>query len=142
MGSGLKAVVLCCLAAVMPVAARAADVTVTVTDVRDAKASIRMALYADADTFRHEAQAQQVISVSAQAGSVTGTFHDVAPGTYAVIVYHDENANGKLDMILGMFPDEGWGLSNDPTVIGPPQFDESAFGVGADGAKITVPLHY
>ena len=41
-----------------------------------------------------------------------------------------------------MFPAEGWGLSNDPDVIGPPSFEDSAFDLGTDGATVTVPLHY
>jgi len=121
---------------------QAADLTVTVSGVRDDKAAVRIVLYADADTFRHEQEARQVLSVPAAPGTVRGVFHDLPPGRYAVLAYHDENGNGKLDMIMGMFPDEGWGLSNDPTVIGPPRFEASAFEVAEAGTAITVPLHY
>ena len=116
--------------------------TVTVSGVRDDKAAVRIVLYADADTFRQEQEARQVLSLPAAPGTVRGVFHDLPPGSYAVLAYHDENGNGKLDMIMGMFPDEGWGLSNDPTVIGPPRFEASAFEVAEAGTAITVPLHY
>ena len=122
--------------------AAAADLSVTITDVRSADATIRIALYADAKSFRHEAEARQVLVVPAAVGTVSVTFPDVAPGRYAALAYHDENGNGKLDLILGMIPDEGWGLSNDPTVIGPPGFEPSAFTVAEEGTSITVPLHY
>lgn len=122
--------------------AQAAELSVTVSGVRNDRADVRIALYADAETFRHEKDAKQVLSVAAHPGTVRATFHDIAPGRYAVIAYHDENGNQKLDMILGMFPDEGWGLSNDPSVLGPPPFADSAFDVGDDGAAVTVPLHY
>jgi len=122
--------------------AAAADLTVTVSGVRDASQSIRIALYANADTFRHEQNAKQVLSIPAAPGTVTGVFREILPGRYAVLAYHDDNGNQKLDMILGMFPAEGWGLSNDPTVIGPPAFEESAFDVPEPGAAITVSLHY
>ena len=120
----------------------AADLTVTVSGVRDDRESVRIALYADAATFRHERDARQVLSVPAQPGEVSGVFHDLPAGRYAVLAYHDENGNGKLDMTMGMFPDEGWGLSNDPTVIGPPRFDASAFEVVEPGTSVAVPLHY
>ena len=122
--------------------ALAADLTVSVSGVRDASESIRIALYADAATFRHESDARQVLTLPAAKGTVSGVFHDLPPGRYAVLAYHDENGNGKLDMTLGMFPDEGWGLSNDPTVIGPPRFEASAFEVSEPESAITVPLHY
>ena len=75
-------------------------------------------------------------------GEVRGVFHNMPAGRYAVLAYHDENGNGKLDMIMGMFPDEGWGLSNDPTVIGPPRFEASAFDVAEPETGVIVPLHY
>ena len=121
---------------------RAAELTVAVTGVRDDANTVRIALYADADSFRHEQSARQVLSLPAAPGTVSGVFHDLPAGRYAVLAYHDENGNQKLDMVLGMFPDEGWGLSNDPTVIGPPQFEDSAFELAEPATTITVPLHY
>ena len=126
--------------AVIP--AQAADLTVAVTGVKDDANTIRIALYSHADGFRHEDKAAQILSVPAKPGTVFGTFHDLAPGRYAVIAYHDENGNQRLDLVLGMFPAEGWGLSNDPDVIGPPSFADSAFDLGEEAATVTVPLHY
>ena len=123
-------------------AARAADLTVAVTGVKDDSNTIRIVLYDHPDGFRHEDKAAQLLSLPAKPGTVSGTFHDLATGRYAVIAYHDENGNQRLDMVMGMFPAEGWGLSNDPTVIGPPSFEESAFDLGVDGGTVTVPLHY
>lgn len=122
--------------------ASAADLTVNVSGVQGTNNAVRVALYSNPDTFRHEAQAKQIVSVPAHDGTVTAVFHDLQPGPYAVVAYHDENGNGKLDLMLGMFPDEGWGLSNDPTVIGPPAFDDSAFEIVDPSTTITVPLHY
>ena len=121
---------------------RSADLTVSVSGVRDDRESIRIALYADAATFRHEANAKQVLTLPAAKGTVSGVFRYLPPGRYAVLAYHDANSNGKLDMTLGMFPDEGWGFSNDPTVLGPPRFDASAFEVSEPETAVTVPLHY
>jgi uncharacterized protein (DUF2141 family) len=126
----------------MALTAQAADLRVTVSGVHETKETIRIALYAGEDGFRHEEHAYRVLTIPARTGDVSATFSGIAPGRYAVIAYHDENGNGRLDMMLGMFPDEGWGLSNDPTVIGPPSFDASAFEVAAEGKTIVVPLHY
>lgn len=49
----------------------------------------------------------------------------LAPGSYAVMVYHDENGNGKLDTnALGM-PKEGVGTSNNHQGI--PSFKKCCF---------------
>jgi uncharacterized protein (DUF2141 family) len=44
-------------------------------------------------------------------GKATLAFKDLPHGSYAVIVYHDENENGTLDHKFG-FPNEAMGFSN------------------------------
>ena len=65
-----------------------------------------------------------------------------SPGRYALMAYHDENANGKLDLRLGMFPIEGYGLSRNPKVMGPPAFEDSAFELGAEGGAQQIEMRY
>ena len=47
-----------------------------------------------------------------------------------------------VDRRFGMFPTEGYGLSNNPQVSGPPAFDDSAFEVTAPETAITIELRY
>lgn len=119
-----------------------ADLVVTVTGVHAGAGAIRVALYRDASSFRHEKHAVAVMSTPADAATAKVVFHDIPAGQYAVLAYHDANSNGKLDLRLGMFPREGWGLSNDPHVVGPPRFGPSAFAVTDSGTSISLPLHY
>jgi uncharacterized protein (DUF2141 family) len=122
-------------------AAHAAQLTVTVTGLRDDAGDVRVVLYDRADAFRHEDRAAAIKTMPA--GKLEAVVFDaLAPGRYAVIAYQDANRNGKLDLFLGMFPAEGWGMSNDPAVIGPPAFDPAAVTVPDAGAAITVGLHY
>ncbi len=127
-------------AAALP--ARAADLAVTITGVRSAEGAVRVDLYADPASFRHEDQAFKVLSIPARPGTVRVVFPGLAPGRYAVIAYHDENGNGRLDRFMGMIPEEGWGLSNDPEVLGPPAFAPSAFDLPTAGRDLSIPLHY
>lgn len=122
--------------------AAAADLDVTITGIKPGPGSIRVALYADPASFRHEDRAFSVLSVPAESEVVKVQFQNISADRYALLAYHDENGNRKLDLILGMFPDEGWGLSNDPDVLGPPSFEASAFDVTDPSKAITVPLHY
>ena len=132
------------LAAALALAApaRAADLTVTLHGVEARGGNLRVALYSKPETFKKEALADVVASQPAHPGEVTFLFPGVAPGTYAALAYHDANRNQKLDLVLGMFPDEGWGLSNNPDVIGPPPFTDSAFAVADAPVAIDVEMSY
>jgi len=58
----------------------------------------------------------------------TCTFDPIAPGTYAVACFHDENGNGKLDTGIFGIPKEGTVVSNHAKgFMGPPSFDKARF---------------
>ncbi len=57
------------------------------------------------------------------------TFENVAPGTYAIMVLHDENENYRMDFDNNGMPIESYGMSNNPLSYGPPQFSEAKFEV-------------
>lgn len=65
------------------------------------------------------------------------------PGTYAVALYHDENANRKLDRNWIGMPKEGYGFSNDAKGrMGPPSHQAAAFTVTDDDTTIDVKMRY
>lgn len=120
----------------------AATLAVTLRNVRDASGALRAGLYREPATFRKEDQAVAVAQAPAAAGEVTLTFADVPPGRYAIMAYHDENGDGRLNRRFGMFPSEGYGLSNNPPVSGPPAFADSAFAVAAPATAVAIELRY
>lgn len=123
--------------------ALAAEVQVVVRGVKHDQGTVKTALYSDPATFRKEDKALAVQAQPARPGEMTFAFPGVAAGRYAVVVYHDENGNGQMDRFLGMIPTEGYGLSNNPEVSGPPQFEPSAFDA-AEGAaaRTAIDLRY
>lgn len=75
----------------------------------------------------------------AQTGSVLIEFPGLTPGDYAVQLYHDENANGKVDMNMVGLPLEGFGFSNTPLVAGGiPEFDKMKVSLSADSTATAV----
>ncbi|NLF53547.1 MAG: DUF2141 domain-containing protein [Thauera phenolivorans] len=116
----------------------------TLSGVQHDRGSVRVGLYADSKTFRKEAHALAVQEVPAAAGEVRVSFTGLPPGRYAIMAYHDEDGNGELNRRLGMFPTEGYGLSNNPTVIGPPTFDDSAFELapGSGATALGIDIRY
>ena len=81
------------------------------------------------------------LSLPARA-AMTAKFEDVAPGTYAIALIHDENGNNKMDLAV-FLPKEGFGMSRNPKIgMGPPSFKSAAFAVGADGVKLPITMKY
>ena len=67
---------------------------------------------------------------------------DLAPGTWAVALMHDENGNARLDTRLAI-PVEGFGFSNNPAVgFGAPAFRRTAFSVSGPVTRHTIRLRY
>ena len=128
--------------AVGPVLAQQTTLDVDLTGIRHANGTVRVGLYQDPKTFRQEAKAFAIRELAATSGTVTVSFGALPPGRYAIMAYHDEDGNGELNRRFGVFPTEGYGLSNDPTVSGPPAFEDSAFDVGADPASISIAIRY
>lgn len=128
------------LAAIAP--AFAASLDIEVSGVRNAEGQVKLMLFDKAEGFRKEAESREVLATPAAAGTLQAAFKDLPPGRYAVIAYHDENANGKLDLRFGMIPTEGYGLSNNPEVLGPPSFEHAVFELGDADNRLEVRLGY
>jgi len=122
--------------------ASAADLTVTINGLRNANGSVAAAIF-NTETNFPRAQAFSAFRIKASSGPVSFTVHNLAPGTYAVTSYHDENDNGKLDADPTGLPTEGYGVSNDAReVLAPPQFAKAAFDLGDQGTTITIDIKY
>ena len=117
------------------------SLSVHIKGVKNNQGNVFVELYNDAKTFRKSAQAFAILQVPATEGIVTVKFDGVKPGHYAVLAYHDEDGNGLLNKRFGMIPTEGYALSNNPTVIGPPSFEDSDFEVLGD-AELGINMHY
>ncbi len=115
---------------------------VTLKGVRDNTGQIRASIYREPETFRKEDRAIAVVSVPAQKGDLKLAFLALPPGRYAIMAYHDADSDSKLDLRFGMFPTEGYGLSNNPKVIGPPKFADSAFELSGPETSIEIKLSY
>jgi len=60
----------------------------------------------------------------------TVTFSDVPDGVYAISCFHDEDDNGKFNMLFGFIPTESFGTSNNaPAMFGPPKWEDAKFEV-------------
>mgnify|MGYP000442149078 CR=1 FL=1 len=121
-------------------AAQAEDVTVTLTGV-EARGGVLLAALQARGEFMQASAAHADRVERPAAGTLRLTFRDVAPGDYALMVLHDEDADGRMKM-NGYMPGEGWAMVNGDALRGPPTFDLVKFTVAASGADISVPMSY
>lgn len=87
---------------------------VTVQGIKSAKGVIRLALCPPNAGFP-DCRTKEVRTASLPIANGTAriALSGLAPGSYAVSVFHDANANGKLDTFAGI-PKEGYGFSRNP----------------------------
>ena len=120
----------------------AADLAIRVTGIEHGHGAVRAVLYDDPVRFPEEAAARRVLERPAASGTVSFRLTDLEPGAYAVIAYHDENGDGRLNRFFGMMPTEGFGLSTNPDVMGPPEFTDAAFELPPQGGAIAIRIGY
>jgi uncharacterized protein (DUF2141 family) len=81
--------------------------------------------------------------VKTAGNSVEYTFTNLAMGTYAVYVYHDENNDKKLTTNFIGMPKEGIGVSNNAKGhFGPPKFIDAKFDFNKSEYTIMISLTY
>jgi uncharacterized protein (DUF2141 family) len=123
-----------------------ATLTVRVTGARNNKGRIALALFRSEAGFPGDSskaiQLEQT-EINSETHSAQFVLRAVPYGVYAVSVFHDENANGKLDKNFVGAPKEGYGASNNPRKrMGPPPFDEAKFSLSQPEQSIEIKLIY
>jgi uncharacterized protein (DUF2141 family) len=121
----------------------AAELAVTVKGVRSDKGAI-MAQLLKADPAKGTATQAAATMQAAKTGTVELLFGNLQPGDYAVMIFHDENGNGKMDSNLIGIPTEGYGFSNEAKgSFGPPKFSAMKVTISTDGRVTTIaPMTY
>jgi uncharacterized protein (DUF2141 family) len=130
-----------CFAAASSADEMSGRIVVTIVGFESDSGQVMVALWDDAERFptgeNHIAALRAVI----KDGSAQLEFADVAPGEYALSVFHDENDNGELDTGFMGIPKEPFGASNDARGrFGPPKFDDARFQVDDGVVELTVNL--
>lgn len=119
--------------------ALAETIAVTIDNLRNDVGLVNAAVYNGAEGFPEDREPVSGVRVPISRGTAKAVFPDLKPGTYAIVFFHDENGNGKIDKNLLGFPTEGFGFSNDATgSFGPPDFRDASFVL--DGPDVTQTL--
>ncbi len=118
---------------------------VKILDIRNSTGTVACALFESPAGFPSEFlhSATNVMIIKIRKSQARCDFEDIPPGTYAMVVIHDENMNGKLDTNALGIPKEGYGFSNDAKKwLGTPSFSEASFTYDGQNVDMTMSLHY
>ena len=119
-----------------------ASIEVELTALRNARGSVHMCLTRSPAYFPNCDRDPHAIKKSVSAATGKARFNDLPTGRYALSVFHDENANSKLDKFAGI-PKEGFGFSRNPVIrFGPPRFDKVSIELSPGVARTSVRMQY
>jgi uncharacterized protein (DUF2141 family) len=123
----------------------AATISVKINGLSGTDGQALVVLYDNAETWLNTAKAVQVLRAKISGAELNVDLRGVKPGTYAIAVVHDANANDKLDMRWLPYPKpkEGVGYSNDAeSKAGPPKWEAAKFDVGAASTALNIAIKY
>jgi uncharacterized protein (DUF2141 family) len=136
--------------------ALAGELRVTIDGLRSSEGTLLIGLYNSAESFSraidlsdkegflndpYRVAGVALMANEAMKGGVV--LSNLKPGRYAVIVFHDENGNGRLDKNFWGVPTEPYGFSNDAQgILGPPKFEDAAMTLDGGDTAIVVRLIY
>jgi len=122
--------------------AAAADLEIVVGALVSSQGDVHVALYDTPDTFPDSDGMITKLEVPIEGGGARAVFTNLAPGPYAIAVYHDENSNDEFDQGFLGIPLEDYAFSNGAKAfLGPPSFAEAAITVPAEGRRIEIPMN-
>jgi len=118
------------------------SVEIQIENVRSIRGQIHACATRTSRHFPDCSKDPHALRQSVRAGTPAIRFSGFVPGRYAVTLIHDENANRRLDMFLGI-PREGFGFSRNPVVrFGAPRFSQVDIALDAGFTRATVRMQY
>jgi uncharacterized protein (DUF2141 family) len=136
--------------------AGAGELRITVKGIRSPNGVILIGLYDSAESFDRAIglsdkegflnDPARVVGAALRANiALKGgvVFSNLEPGRHAIIVFHDENSNGRLDKNVWGVPTEPYGFSNGARgMLGPPKFDDAAITLDGGDKAVVIALTY
>ena len=115
--------------------------TIIIQGIKHERGEIDVKIYTNKKNFLNEELAFESIRKKPTKGKTIIPLSKVHEGTIAIVVYHDEDNNGKLKTGLFWRPKEGFAFSNKYPPKGPPKFRKAAVEL-IHGKEITIELNY
>ena len=128
----------------MASSSHAAQLKITIENIRSAQGQVLIAVYKDADAFPKKPEAALIKkAVPAKEGQLSLEIHDLEPGAYAVALHHDEDGNNQMGFNFVGIPKEGFGFSGNKRIyFGPPSFKNAKFDLAPTNSNVEIKMKY
>jgi uncharacterized protein (DUF2141 family) len=119
-------------------------INVVAEGLRSGDGLLALTVYADIPSkFLAKKGSLYVGRVNASAGTTRSCIFLPRTGVYAIVLYHDANANEKFDRTMIGLPAEGFGFTNNPpTIAGLPSFRSVRLNVPRTGLTTRIQMKY
>jgi uncharacterized protein (DUF2141 family) len=119
--------------------AQTSSLTVTITGIKNNTGNLTAEIYNSKGNFIKSSFKTSTSVIKSNTATVI--FSDLPKAEYTVVVYHDENNNGKLDKNFIGMPKEPVACSNNAKgFMGPPKYEDAKFNLIAD-SKINIKMN-
>ena len=115
--------------------------TIIITNVEHSDGYIEVKIYNNKENFLKEDLARETVRKIATKGQTVVPLSKIHEGQIAIVVYHDEDGNGKMKTGLFWRPKEGYAFSNKYKPKGPPNFSKTAIEL-IHGKPVEIELNY
>jgi|TARA_B110000240_G_scaffold41131_1_gene45917 uncharacterized protein (DUF2141 family) len=115
--------------------------TIIITNVEHGKGYIDVKIYDSKEDFLKEDLARETIRKKATKGKTVVPLSKIHEGQIAIVVYHDEDSDGKLKTGFLWRPKEGYAFSNNYKPKSPPKFSKASVEL-IHGKPIEIELNY
>ena len=101
---------------------------------------LAIAIYNSEAQFDAETESYRDTIISGLSDNMSIMIDSIIPGIYAVSIFHDENQDGQLNVGVFNIPTEGFGFSNNPTIVfSKPTFNACKF-IIEESQEIIIPI--
>ncbi len=115
--------------------------TIIITNVEHGDGYIDVKIYDSKESFLKEDLARETVRKKATKGKTVVPISKIHEDQIAIVVYHDEDNNGKLKTGLFWRPKEGYAFSNDYKPKTPPKFSKASIEL-IHGKPVEIELNY
>ena len=117
-----------------------AQISLEVSDFQNLNGNLAIVINNSSEQFTSNTQWYKDTTVNVSSDNIIILIKDIIAGTYAISLFHDENLNGELDLGFLNIPEEGFGFSNNPTILfSQPDFNDCKFTI-ENGDSISIPI--
>ena len=118
-----------------------AQLTTTITNIKEIKGNIEFGLYDDPEVFLSETEQFKVLYIDVVSSSIIITIDSIPKGTYAISLMHDLNSDGEMESNFFHIPQEPYGFSNNyHPRFSKPDFEDCQFYYNGESLELTIEL--